>query len=186
MSKKRGENNIIANIDSDNNQVLDKIDELIKFIETRTGKDFKDIISILHQKEKQRKNFFPISILNTKLGVTECLVKYLKDELEWNYKKISSVIHRSEGVVGVMYRNSLKKYIGKLNIKSTDVYIPLTIFSSQFTIFESVITYLKEKENLRYSEIAKLTKRDQRTIWTIYNRTKNKKQKLEKSSLEKK
>ena len=177
MAKKEGKGTnqeIIINIDSDNNKVLNKIDDLIKFIETKTGKDFKDIISILHQKEKQRKNFFPITILNKKLGVTECLVRYLKDELGWNYKKISSIIKRSEGVVGVMYRNSLKKLSGTLKPTNTTIFVPLSIFSSKFTVFESIIAYLKEKEELRFSEIAKLTKRDQRTIWTIYNRVKKK------------
>ncbi len=83
-------------------------------------------------------------------------------------------MHRSEGVVGVMYRTTLKKWPNALkpNVQiTTEVYVPLTIFSSEFTAFESIIIYLKEKESLRFSEIAKLTGRDQRTIWTIYNRT---------------
>ena len=48
------------------------------------------------------------------------------------------------------------------------------VFSKKFTVFESIILYLKDKEELRYTEIAKLTGRDQRTIWTIYNRARGK------------
>ena len=51
--------------------------------------------------------------------------------------------------------------------------IPISIFKNELTIFESIISYLREKE-IRYSEIARLLNRDQRNIRTIYIRTLNK------------
>jgi hypothetical protein len=173
MVKKRGFYAKSSNLDSSENSFKNKLDNLnnmLNEIESTYGKDFSDIINLIKNKRELKKNFFPITILNKKLGVTESIVRYLKDELGWNYKEISSITHRNEAVVGVMYRNSLKKYHGKLTINETNTHIPFTIFSKQFTAFESIILYLKEKEELRYSEIAKITGRDQRTIWTIYNR----------------
>ena len=41
-------------------------------------------------------------------------------------------------------------------------------------ILEAVTLYLKEKLSYRYSQIAKLLKRDQRTIWCAYNNAKKK------------
>lgn len=38
------------------------------------------------------------------------------------------------------------------------------------TIYEALVKYLKEKEKLRYCEIAKLLDRDQRNIRKIYHR----------------
>jgi len=173
MAKKRGK----RPLDRDYSSFISKlhsVNEFIQDLETSSGKPFPEIITLIQKTRQLKKNFFPITTLNKKLGATECLVRYLKDELGWNYKKISSILHRTEAVVGVMYRTSLKKFQGKLKPTPTTIFIPLSIFSQKFTIFESIILYLKDKEELRYSEIAKLTQRDQRTIWTIYNRAKRK------------
>lgn len=193
MAKKRGSSSINIVFDSldseSNSEVLSKINELVKFIEQKTGKEFSDILSQIKKQELVQKNFLPLSILSVsskKLGVAEAIVRFLKDSHGLDYKEISKIMHRSEGVVGVMYRTTLKKWPGALNPNTNaadadnasynkqnyakETFVPLTIFSSEFTAFESIIIYLKEKESLRFSEIAKLTGRDQRTIWTIYNR----------------
>ncbi|MFH1439791.1 MAG: hypothetical protein ABIG89_04440 [Candidatus Woesearchaeota archaeon] len=191
MAKKGDFGERISDLHSNqNSEKLNKINELLLELQDSTGKNISEIISAIKEKRELKKKFFPTSIINKKLGATESIVRYLKDELNYNYKDISNTIHRSEAVVGVMYRNSLKKFSGKLNditkIKldkteettkkiNFELYIPFSVFSPKQTIFESIILYLKEKENLRYSQIAKLTSRDQRTIWTIYNRVKNKK-----------
>lgn len=54
-----------------------------------------------------------------------------------------------------------------------EVFVPLSIFSSQISTFQAVVKYLKEVEGLKYSEIAELTKRDQRSIWNTYSQAKN-------------
>ncbi len=53
--------------------------------------------------------------------------------------------------------------------------IPLTIFKeSELSPFETIVKYLKEKENLTYREIGKLLNRDERNIWTVYSRARKK------------
>ena len=46
--------------------------------------------------------------------------------------------------------------------------IPLCIFNQKPSPFEAIVKYLKEEFNLKYHEIAKLTNRDQRSIWYTY------------------
>ena len=41
-------------------------------------------------------------------------------------------------------------------------------------ILESIVEYLKDINNMKYSEIARLLNRDPRTIWTVYKRAKKK------------
>lgn len=170
---------------------LSRIDKLIKDTESITGKEFSELLSLMKEKVQVKKNYFPASIFTIKLGVTESLVRYMKDELGFKYKEISKLIHRSEAVVGIIYRTSLKKlpkisYKPKLTQDGQEIHIPFSIFSPELTVFESIIIYLNETQKLRFSEIAKLTSRDQRTIWTIYRRATSGKKSKKNSSVNKK
>ena len=61
-------------------------------------------------------------------------------------------------------------------VKESKFYIPVSIFTDRkLSVLESIVGYLKEKFNLRYSEIAALLNRDERNMWTVYNRYKKKK-----------
>jgi len=56
--------------------------------------------------------------------------------------------------------------------------IPTAIFQDrELSVLEAIAEYLREKKGMRYSEIAKLLNRDDRTIWTAYNRAKEKRKK---------
>ncbi len=53
--------------------------------------------------------------------------------------------------------------------------IPSSIFQDrELSVLEAIAEYLKEKKSMKYSEIAKLLNRDDRTIWTAYKRAKEK------------
>lgn len=55
------------------------------------------------------------------------------------------------------------------------VNIPTFIFRDRdLAALESVVVYLKDSHGLTYAQIAKLLNRDDRTIWTTYNRAKKK------------
>ena len=60
-----------------------------------------------------------------------------------------------------------RKIIGELTI-------PITIFSKKLGALESITKYLKENLGLAYSEIAGILSRDERTIWTAYQKAKEK------------
>lgn len=50
--------------------------------------------------------------------------------------------------------------------------IPLSIFSKELSCLESITKYLKENLNYTNKQIAKLTKRSEKTIWQAYNSSK--------------
>ena len=53
--------------------------------------------------------------------------------------------------------------------------IPLAVFRrTPYTTFESMVLYLKDDKGLSFHEIAVLLARDERNIWTIYKRAKEK------------
>jgi len=55
------------------------------------------------------------------------------------------------------------------------VSIPIQVLQNrQFGVLESVVVYMKDELGLRYSEIARLLNRDDRTIWNVYNNAKKK------------
>lgn len=58
--------------------------------------------------------------------------------------------------------------------QQTELHIPASIFSSPLSPAEALVTYLKDHKQLRLSEIASQLNRDQRGIWSTYNRGKQK------------
>jgi hypothetical protein len=53
--------------------------------------------------------------------------------------------------------------------------IPVHILQNRkLGVLESVVVYLKEEIGLKYSEIARMLNRDDRTIWNVYNYAKKK------------
>ncbi|HLD04640.1 MAG TPA: hypothetical protein VJG90_02875 [Candidatus Nanoarchaeia archaeon] len=56
--------------------------------------------------------------------------------------------------------------------------IPTKIFQDRrLAVLESIVLFLKEEQELSFHEIAILLNRDDRTIWTVYNRVKKKREK---------
>ena len=146
---------------------------------------FKEFLDFLNNKYKSglqeieisspRENKIPLSIFNETLGPLESIVKYLKDNLKLNYDEISKLLFRSKSSITLTYKNSAKKYKNKLDIKSS-YYVPISIFSNlKLSILETIVKHMKENQNLSYHNIAILLRRDDRTIWTVYNRALNKK-----------
>nr|MCK4929876.1 hypothetical protein [Nanoarchaeota archaeon] len=53
--------------------------------------------------------------------------------------------------------------------------IPIQVLQNrQFGVLEATVVYLKDEIGLKYSEIARLLNRDDRTIWNVYNNAKKK------------
>jgi hypothetical protein len=57
-------------------------------------------------------------------------------------------------------------------LEEEDIYIPTSIFSNNISCFQAIVKYLKDYKKLKFSEIAFLTNRDQRSIWNTYNQAK--------------
>lgn len=55
--------------------------------------------------------------------------------------------------------------------KSSDILVPLTIFSSKkLGVLEALVKYLKEEEELSFKEISVLIKKDNKSLWSTYQK----------------
>ena len=131
-----------------------------------------DKLEILSRLEKEE--FIPLSIFNKKLSSLEVISKYLFENKNLSLKKISELLNRSNRNIWNSYNKSKKKFSKKLFVKES-ILLPISILRNlDFTLLENIVSYLKENLELSYHEIAVLLHRDDRTIWTVYNRVKKK------------
>ena len=120
----------------------------------------------------------PISVFkNDKLGSLENIVKYLRENLMLTFKQIASLTNRNEIALAVTYRNARKKLESKFVVQEISPYfIPVSILKDRnLSVLENIASYLKDTFGLTYHKIAVLLNRDDRTIWTVYQRAKKKK-----------
>ena len=116
----------------------------------------------------------PISIFVREIGALESICRYLKESRKFKNKRIAELIGRDSKSVWQAIDKGQKKYPKKLATDSEDpmYYIPVSIIRNRsLGVLENIVVYLKEKFAFSYREIAELLKRDERTIWTVYNRS---------------
>lgn len=174
--------------DSRNSSNLTNISSLISELQKTSNLSKEDLIKLLKLFELQQKSKLsseelfkkieeiqiPISIFKTNLAPLESLVKYLKENLNLSYKKISVLLNRSNKTIYSSYNFTLKKKSEKFVIKKSEYLIPISIFSDRkFSILESLVQYLKSQQ-FSFKQISDLLQKDYRTIWTCYSRAKKK------------
>jgi hypothetical protein len=150
--------------------LLRELDSLVDKIE-KEGYSRKEILKIIEKKEA----VIPYSIFsNEKLSPLETITKYLRENLGYKYAEIANLLGRNPLPIGITYRNAVHKMKEGLDISSKEG-IPASIINNkELSVFESIVYYLKKKD-LKFSEIAKILNRDDRTIWTVYHRAVKKK-----------
>lgn len=122
----------------------------------------------------------PSSIfLERRLSFLESIVVYLKEVRKLTYSEIATRTNRDERNIWTLYNRAAKK-LGTADFSvRTDVpfiFIPLSVVRDRsLSIMESVVYHLKQTTSLRNSEIALLLGRSSKTIWTVYNRARKKK-----------
>ncbi|MBT4823626.1 hypothetical protein HN695_04510 [Candidatus Woesearchaeota archaeon] len=124
--------------------------------------------------------FLPSSIFVPELGCLEAVVKYLRENLNLKLKDIAAKLQKSEANVRISYSKASKKHLKKFRtinvvdkhrkVTGAIVFVPLNIFVSKLSMLEALVKFLKDDKELKYNEIGKLLGRNQRTIWTVYNR----------------
>jgi len=99
------------------------------------------------------------------------IVKYLKENCKKTLHEIAVLLNRNDRTIWSTYNNSIKKQDTPFMISPTDIFIPLTIFSSRTdSVLESLIIYLKDKLGFSFSQISNLLIKDYQTIYTSYKR----------------
>ena len=131
---------------------------------------------MLSLKEKTSKDSVPVSIFdNDKLSIFEALAKYMKENLGLRFVLIGSMLKRSDKTIWTTYQKSKQKMPLPFSSVVSDLNVPVSSFSNRdFTVFESLVYWLKD-QGLTNHEIAVRLHRDDRTIWSVYDRAKKKK-----------
>ena len=120
----------------------------------------------------------PISVFNNDyLSSLENIVKYLRENLLLSFRQIAELTNRNEIALAVTYRNAKKKMEAKFVVTEISPYsIPVSILKDRnISVLENIAAYLKDNFGLTYHKIAVLLNRNDRTIWTVYQRAKKKK-----------
>jgi DNA-binding CsgD family transcriptional regulator len=122
----------------------------------------------------------PISLFrSTELSAYELITTYLKESLGMTLTQIAKATGRNPQAVYITLRNAREKLKNPLSLEYSENDIPLKIIADRdFSILECIVAYLVEKKGMSLAEISKLLYRDNRTIWTIYDRFKKKREKL--------
>jgi len=114
------------------------------------------------------------------IAVLEALAEYLKDNLKMSYHEIAVLTARNDRTIWTAYNRAKQKREGKeMRARERAILtVPFNIFSDRrLSVLEVITEYLKDKKQLTYHEIASMLNRDDRTIWTVYDRVRKKRQK---------
>lgn len=158
-------------------------EDLIRFILEHGQVSKKELLDLKQQALEQ----VPLTIFTTKLSPLEAVTRFMREKTKKRTNEIASILNKRPSSISEAYRNlkakkfrikefKIKEFRAKgSKIKKTDIFIPLSEFQHhpKLSILEVVVNYLR-KENFPFTKIAKLLKRNPKTIWTVYQRAKKK------------
>lgn len=115
----------------------------------------------------------PVSLFNRKLTALETVVLYLKENRGMQLSEIAGRVKRDQRNLWNCYHAAKKKHPHKLVVGYATYWIPVSVFDSGLSALEAIVVWLKNA-GLTYHNIAALLQRDDRTIWTVYQRARKK------------
>ncbi len=150
------------------------LDLFVKHLQQEHKLNIEESNSLVGGKEKEV--LLPISIFdNRKLSALETITKYLKENKKLSFHGIGEMLNRNERCIWTTYNNSRKKMPEGISVKPSKYLIPADIITNRkLSVLENITKYMKEKLGISLHEIAVLLNRDDRTIWTVYNRANKK------------
>lgn len=124
-------------------------------------------------------NSVPVEIFrNKKLSALESIVKYLKEERGFGFSGVAKLTERSSKTIWATYSNAAKKMPEKFSFANAilpSIHVPLSILKDRkLGVQEAIVKYLREDAGLNYHRIAVILNRNDRTIWTVYDRIRKK------------
>jgi hypothetical protein len=150
------------------------LDLFVKHLQEEHKLNIEGINRLVGGKEKEI--LLPISIFdNKKLSALETIAKYLRENKKLGFHQIGVALNRNERCMWTTYSNSKKKMKESFVLGASKFFIPADIFTNRkLSVLENLTKYMKESLGLSLHEIGELLHRDDRTIWTVYNRAKKK------------
>jgi DNA-binding CsgD family transcriptional regulator len=144
----------------------------------------KELVEMIIKQKAAQGIKIPLYILCSENSPLESVVKYLKEKEGLSIKDIAYILKRNVQTIWTTYRNSnqakhqaknqtehLAEHRPNTQVQKDDE-IPVSILSKEegVSIMEAAVSYLKQDKGLRLIEIAKMLGRNQKTVWTCYNR----------------
>ncbi|MBI1935260.1 sigma-70 region 4 domain-containing protein [Candidatus Woesearchaeota archaeon] len=115
----------------------------------------------------------PVAIFAGKLSPAEALAKFLKENYNLGFRDISGLIGRGKSSIWSNYKRAAKKMPWPFQI-SNGVSVPVSIFTPERSVLESLVNYLKDVKRMRNKQIAQLLNKNSANVWTAYHRAKKK------------
>ena len=118
--------------------------------------------------------------LDRSISVLEAVSEYFMDEKGMSYHEIAVLLNRDDRTIWTCYNRAKKKRKSRGGVKRVVVgdegeKVPSSVFLDRdVSVLEAIVEYLKEEKELSYHEMAVLLGRNDRTVWTCYNRAKKK------------
>jgi hypothetical protein len=156
----------------------ENFDQILEFLKDKYEIRSDEIVLVSNKASLERgfdRFFIPIAIFRYNLSPLSCVVKYLRENLELRFTKIAAILKRDNSTIWDAYQKAKKEMPDHYLEENSKHYIPITMFNNRkLSILESLVYYLKTKFDVKFTEIAQLTKRSPKTIWTSHDRAKKK------------
>ena len=172
VDKKRTANINGFNFDSSNPEerfLVDMFSQISERLKQKYSYSNEEIYKLWNNEEVS----VPVSIFAGKLSPAEALAKFLKENRDLSYHEISGLIGRNERGIWSNYRRAAKKMPSPFEINQ-GIGVPLSIFNSNRSILESLVSHLKDVKKMRNRKIAQLLNKNSSNIWTVWSRANKK------------
>lgn len=149
--------------------------ELLDIIHALKHKHNLSLHDLKHLQQYDMPILLPNFIFNRHLSALESICKYLKENLGFTYHKIAILLARNDRTIWTTYQHAAHKYKKPFPKNTPLLTIPLPLFANRkLSTLEHLVTYLKDALHLPYHMIAKTLERNDRTVWTVYQRAQHK------------
>ena len=115
----------------------------------------------------------PVVIFANGLSPAETLAKFLKENHRLSYDGASKLIGIHQRSIWANYKRAAKKMPAPFQI-SNGISVPVSVFNSEKSVLEALVSYLKDVKKMRNRKIAQLLSKNPSNIWTLYKRAKSK------------
>lgn len=151
---------------NDRTMLLQKIKTSFSSLKNEHGFTMDELLGIFRESELM----VPCSLFRSEGSPLSLLVRYLVDGLKVPLPEVPEMINRSYRAVWGAYRHGKDFTKPEPGVH----YLPMSCFTPGLSIMEAVTRYLKETMSMRLHDIALELGRDDRTIWTHYDRSQKK------------
>lgn len=115
----------------------------------------------------------PIQIFSGNLSPAEALAKFLKESHGLSYAEIAKLVGRDQRSIWANYKRAAKKMPWPLQVDN-NVSAPVSIFNSDKSILEALVSHLRDARSMSNAKIAHLLNKNPASTWTAYSRAKKK------------